>query len=382
MSTKIDRLNPLRATLKERFRLTGPGSTKETFHLVLNTKGSSLEFKVGDAVGIYPKNDPLLVDHILDVLQAKGDEMIKDPRSSTEYTIREFLSSKANLARITSSFLKLFYQYETSGSRKETLKYLLDADNKPTLSAYLAEHDPLDLFKEYRGNAAPLQAVCNQFGPLLPRFYSIASSPLVYSGELHLTVALFTFSHQGEQRYGVASHFLCSLAELNTTPIPLYIQPNPHFTLPQDPSVPIILIGPGTGIAPFRAFIQERIYKGAKGKMWLFFGERHRATDYFYEKEWNTYSTQAPLKVDVAFSRDQQEKLYVQHLMLKQSATFWKWLEEGAIVYVCGDAEKMAKDVDAALHAIIVKEGGMPPEQAHAYVKQMRLDKRYLADVY
>lgn len=387
MSTEIspptpNRLHPALVTIKERVRLTKPGSTKQTFHVVLDTSEASLSFKVGDSLGIYPQNDPVLVDHLILAMRAKGDEEIFDTRSKTHFVLREFLTRKANLSRLTSSFLKLFYEYEPSHDQKNKLHHLLQQDNKTLLTHYLSSHDPLDLCKEYQNNQAPLQELCNQFGPLLPRFYSIASSPLVHKQEIHLTVALFTFSHQGEQRYGVGSHFLCSLAVPEQTAIPAYVQPTPHFYLPEDDSAPIILIGPGTGIAPYRAFLQERSARRSMGKNWVFFGERNRATDYLYEEDLERWREEGKICLDLAFSRDQEEKLYVQHLMLKQSTKVWNWLQEDAYFYVCGDAHRMAKDVDHALHEIVKQEGRLNEESAKAYVKQLRASKRYLADIY
>lgn len=379
---KIDRHHPFCATIKERTTLTSPSSTKQTFHLILDTTGANLEFKVGDAVVIYADNDPRLVQHIIDALKARGDEPIEDKRSHTFYTLRQFLTKKANLSRITSSFLKLLHTYEVSDQKKQALEELLLPENKPSLSTYLTANDPLDLFKEYEGNLAPLQEICNQFGPLLPRFYSIASSPKLYPNEIHLTVALFTLSHHNEIRYGVASHFLCFLATPQITPIPLYIQPSPHFSLPQDPNTPIILIGPGTGIAPFRAFLQERIHTNAAGANWLFFGERNREHDFFYQEELEHYQRLGKLHLDLAFSRDQPEKIYVQDLMLKKGALLWEWIKSGAVLYVCGDAENMAKGVDSALHSIIEKHGCLSLEETATYIKQLRKEHRYLTDVY
>ncbi len=356
-----DRLHPAVVTIKERIRLTKQGSTKETFHVVLDTGKSPLTFKVGDSVGVYAQNDP---------------------RSKTVFSLRDFLTLKANLSRLTSSFLKLFYEYEPSHDQKNKLEHLLQPDNKPHLTQYLTSHDPLDLCKEYQNNKVPLQELCNQFGPLLPRFYSIASSPVVYPNEIHLTVALFTFSHQGEQRYGVGSHFLCSLAKKRETPVPVYVQSSSHFGLPEEDNTPIILVGPGTGIAPYRAFLQERIAQGAKGKNWLFFGERNRATDYLYEEELEQWSAEGTIRLDLAFSRDQEEKLYVQHRLLEKSTEVWNWLQEGAYFYVCGDAHRMAKDVDHALHEIVKKEGRLNDESVKAYIKLLRTNRRYLADVY
>lgn len=378
----IDRLHPAHARIKDRYLLTKSGSSKQTYHVTLDISGVPLHFKPGDSIGIYAQNDPLLVDHLIQAMKAKPEDEITDPRSGVRMSIWHFLSYKANLSRLTSSFLKLFHEYEKAHDKKSHLHRLLQQENKTLLTQYLEAHDPLDLFREYQDNDAPLQDLCAQFGPLLPRFYSVASSRLLYENEVDLTVAISTFTHQGQQRYGVASHFLCHLASLQTTPIPIYVQPAHHFALPADDSTPIIMVGPGTGVAPFRAFLQERIARRASGKNWLFFGERNRAFDYFYKEELEQFETDGNLRLSLAFSRDQADKIYVQNKMQEQAQDLWKWIEEGAYFYVCGDAHRMAKDVERALQQIIKEQGNMSSEAAIAYTKSLRSQKRYLTDVY
>lgn len=382
LNKNYDRMHPFPAKIKERFLLTKSGSTKKTYHVSLDLSGSGIRFKVGDSIGIYGRNDPLLVSHLLNAMKASGDEIILDPKTGQPITAREFLSAKANLSRITSSFLKLMYEYDPSHDKRNHLHRLLEQENKPLLSQYLATHDPLDLLKEYEEVTAPLQELCAQFGPLLPRFYSVASSLHSIPNEVHLTVALFTFSHSGQQRFGVASHFLCHMAEERKTPISIYVQPCTGFTLPENPDIPIIMIGPGTGVAPFRAFMQERLALGATGKNWLFFGERHSAYDFFYEDFWQELVNTDFLRLSLAFSRDQEEKIYVQHKMYEQAADLWKWITDGAIIYVCGDADHMAKDVEHMLRLIIKEQGRMTEDEAKAYLKSLRTQKRYLLDVY
>lgn len=378
----IDRHHPALGRIKERYLLTKEGSTKQTYHLALDLMDTPISFKVGDSIGIFPQNDPLLVQHLIEAMKAKKEEWITDPKSGASITLWDFLSYKANLSRLTSSFLKLFYTYEAGHDKKNHLHRLLQQENKPLLSQYLSTHDPLDLLKEYQNVQAPLQELCTQFGPLLPRFYSVASSLLLHPKEVHLTVALFTFNHQGEQRYGVGSHFLCHLAKLDETPVPLYVLKAAHFRLPSDDSIPIIMVGPGTGVAPFRAFMQERVARGATDKNWLFFGERNRKTDYFYAADWEAWAKAGKLKLDLAFSRDQPEKIYVQHRMLEKAKEIWSWLEEGAHFYVCGDAHRMAKDVETTLQKIVREQGNKTEEAAKAYIKTLRTEKRYLIDVY
>lgn len=367
------------ATIKERYPLTKVGSTKTTYHVSLDLKDTPLPFKPGDSLAIYAQNDPTLVQHLIDALGAQGHEEIIDTRSKEPMTLRAFLTHKANLARLTSNLLTLVYESETDHDRKNRLHHLLD---KERLKLYLAAHDPLDLLKEYSGIQLPLQELCAHFGPLLPRFYSVASSPHVEPSTADLTVALFTYTHSGEKRYGVASHFLIHLAELGSTPVPYYVQPAHRFALPANRDAAIIMIGPGTGIAPFRAFMQERVHLGSQGKNWLFFGERHSAYDYFYEDYWNSLRSQNLLRLSTAFSRDQENKIYVQDRMLEEAADLYRWIQEGAYLYVCGDADQMAKDVDRTLHQIFRTQGNLSEESAKDHIKGLKKEGRYLQDVY
>ena len=368
--SKPSRTSPLEVVIKERFLLTKPGSTKETYHLALDLQGTPLEFKPGDSLGVLPQNDPLLVEQHLAAMNARGDEMIQDARAQQTLTLREFLTTRANLARTTSSFLRLF----------EGENPILQ--DKQQLAKYLESHDPLDVLKKYKDHRTPLQDLCRELAPLLPRFYSVASSPKMVKDEVHLTVALTTFTRGGETRYGVASHFLCHLAEIGKTTIPIYVQSAHAFSLPSEERAPIIMIGPGTGVAPFRAFLQERLALGHTGKNWLFFGERHSKTDYFYEEFWTPLVQQNKLRLDLAFSRDQEEKIYVQHKLLQHSADLWNWLQDGAYLYLCGDATRMAKDVEATLHQIAEEQGKLAPQEAKAFIKRLRQEKRFLLDVY
>lgn len=326
------RKKPFCAKIKERFALTKPGSTKETYHVVLDIKDSDMEFKVGDSIGILAQNDPVLVQRMIASMGASGDEQILEPRTNEPMTLRDFLTHKANLSR-------------------------------------------------YEEHGISLQDLNQNFAPLLPRFYSVASSPKTHPEEVHLTVTLSTYTYNGELRYGVASHFLCHLAREDSTLVPSYVQVAPHFMLPHD-DAPIIMVGPGTGVAPFRGFMQERLARAARGKNWLFFGERHRAFDFFYEEFWTPLATDNKLKLDLAFSRDQADKVYVQHKLLENGKELWSWLQDGAYFYVCGDAEPMAKEVEATIVQLAKQHGGMSDEDAKAYLKSLRLQKRYLLDVY
>jgi len=371
----FNRNNPATAVIKERFALTKPGSTKQVYHISLRIE-QPLTFRVGDSIAIFPQNEKEHVEAILEVLGASGNETITDPRSKEPMSLSAFLLFKANLRQLTSSFLKSYQHYFPNPQLEALL------ENREKLSDYLKTHEPYDLLLAYKGFKLPLQELCALFSPLLPRFYSVASSPICHPEEVHLTVALTVYPWHEGQRYGVASRFLSHIAEIERTPIPIYVQKAPHFTLPQEDLTPIIMVGPGTGIAPFRGFMQERLARSAKGKNWLIFGERHKMHNYYYQEFWEELSSQGHLKLDTAFSRDQEEKIYVQHLMQTRGKELFAWLEEGAHFYVCGDAARMAKDVDAALHQIIQNQAALSPDAAKAYVKALKQTKRYLTDIY
>ncbi|NGX59695.1 MAG: Sulfite reductase [NADPH] flavoprotein alpha-component [Chlamydiae bacterium] len=367
----------LGATIKKRFPLTKKNSSKQTWHITLDLTGIDLEYHPGDSVAIFPQNDPILVDHLIEAMHASKDTIITHKRSGKQMPLHFFLIYHANLSRITSSFLKLIHECEDCPDKKSYIETLLS--DKPSLRSFLAENDPIFLLRDYSKTTLPLQELCDQFGPMLPRFYSVASSKSVNKDSLDLTVALFTWMQKCEKRYGVASHFLCHLAEIGETPIPLYVQPAKHFRLPESRDTDIIMIGPGTGIAPFRAFIQERANLGASGKNWLFFGHRNRDSDYFYEDEWKSYPN---LRIDTAFSRDQKEKVYVQHKLLEKGEKIYAWLQNGAHLYLCGDAKEMAKDVEKTLRQIIATHGNLDAEEAKSHLKTLKKEGCFLLDIY
>ncbi|NGX39681.1 MAG: Sulfite reductase [NADPH] flavoprotein alpha-component [Chlamydiae bacterium] len=376
---KITRQHPALAKLKKRYPLTKNESSKDTWHVTLDIRDLPIEFHPGDSVGIHAQNDPILVSHLIEAMNASPSDKIIHKRSGNEITLESFLKSRANLARITSSFLKLIHACEECPSTSQKITDLLLPENKERLRAFLSSSDPLHLLREYSKSKLPLQELCDRFGPLLPRFYSVASSRKTSEHELDLTVALFTWDQNGEKRYGVASHFLCHLAELEETPIPLFVQPAPHFRLPEDHATDLIMIGPGTGIAPFRAFLQERLHHSASGKHWLFFGERNASTDFFYREEWEQIPS---LRLHTAFSRDREEKTYVQHRMLEQKKELYEWINRGAHLYVCGDAKVMAKDVHKTLIQILADMGNIAEEEAKERLKALKKAGRYLLDVY
>lgn len=378
----FDKNNPFSASLSEREVLNHEGSDKCTVHLSLDITGSGLSFRVGDSVAVYPTNSPLLVDEMLSIFNATQEQMITDPKTSEKLDLKTYFSKKVNLAKVTKKWIQFACDHTTSSQDKEALEALLEAENKEALKTFCSERQLWDFLKELDSFNAPIEDCAPLFSPMLPRFYSIASSPLSNPNRIDLLIAYIKYTTNQHLRHGVASHYLCEMAPLNSFEIPLYVHPAKNFTLPEDSSKPIIMIGPGTGVAPFRGFMQERIAQNATGDHWLFFGECHQKTDFYYESYWLQLQKEEKLKLSLAFSRDQDHKVYVQHKMFEEAEEFWKWLVKGAIVYVCGDATYMAKDVDLALHKIIEEQGGKTPDEAKAYVKEMRASSRYLRDVY
>lgn len=382
MCSHYTRHTPFNSVLKEIYCLNKPGSSKETYHVVLDISKSGIQYCVGDSVGILPAHDPLLVQKTLDALNATGQELIKDKRSLEERTLREHLMYKVNITKIHQSLLQDLLMRHTHPTKKLMLQELMDKTNHESLMSYMHSFELWDFLLEHPEVSFSAQEIVDVLPPLLPRFYSIASALDVSQDEIHLTVAMSDFETNGKKRYGVGTHFLCRLARDQKFEIPAYIQPSNGFTLPPSSDSPIIMVGPGTGIAPFRAFMQKRVADQSKGKNWLFFGECTRAHDFYYEDFWNELVSQNKLRLDVAFSRDQEHKIYVQHKMLEQKEEIWQWLEKGAYLYVCGDLHHMAKDVDAALHTIIQDVGLLSEDDTKAYMKKLRKEKRYLRDVY
>jgi sulfite reductase (NADPH) flavoprotein alpha-component len=353
-----NRNNPLDAYITHRRRLTPEGDEKQTFHLELMVDPQKLSYKVGDSVGIYGRNSPNLVISWLLTLQATGNEEIICKQTGEKYTLEHYLSTRVNLTRLNSA-----------------LTEALGVDSPDPLQ------EPLDLLKRYPAKI-DLQTTCNCLSPLLPRFYSIASSPAHRAGQLDLMVAHLRYQYQNQPRYGVASHFLCELAQIGTTPIPLYLQPTRHFTLPVSLQSPLIMIGPGTGVAPFRAFMQERSLHNSRSRAWLFFGERHVESHFYYATFWEEMKKNGDLLITTAFSRDQPEKIYVQHRIIEHAKALWEWIEEGAHIYICGNADKMARAVETSFLNIFQTEGGHSLDSAKLFLIDLRKQKRYLTDVY
>lgn len=377
-----NKTNPFLATVKERYNLTLSGSKKNTQHVVLDIKGSDLTYNVGDSIGIFPINNDDLVNKTLRAMRVKGHELLIDKHTGQSLSIRHFLTQKANVTDLSKKLLSVIAQEQANSEKKDFLHSLLVEGAQDKFKAYLEAHELWDILEENHEVTFPLQELCNMLMPLLPRLYSISSSMSVVGDEVHLTVGVLKYHTNGHQRVGVCTHYLCEIVPLHLPVVPIYMQRHHGFTLPMSSDASIIMIGPGTGVAPFRAFMQERMAHNAQGKNWLFFGECNRSTDFFYEDYWTGLEQQGKLRLDVAFSRDQPEKVYVQHRMFAHGADLYRWILEGAYIYVCGDASRMAKDVEMVLHEIIRVYGNKDEAESKAMIKKLRAEKRYLRDVY
>jgi sulfite reductase (NADPH) flavoprotein alpha-component len=376
-AASFSRDNPLLAPLVDKRDLTHNESTKSTLHLAFSIEGTGLHYEVGDACGVIPRNDLNLVAEILQTLRFNGNEQVPCGKTG-KTTLHDAL---AHHLQITILNRKIVKEYATKGKCAMLLD-LLDPVHQEPLQRYVYGRGLIDLLVEYPGVIEEPAELVAMLPKLAPRLYSISSSPLAHQGQIHTTVAVVRYRSYNRERGGVCSTFFADRSTLSDR-LPIYIQPNKKFKLPQNPDAPIIMIGPGTGIAPFRGFLHERRALGAKGRNWLFFGERSAATDYLYRDELESMRADGHLtRLDTAFSRDQEDKIYVQDRMMEHAPLFWSWLEDGASVYVCGDAARMAKDVHTALHRIIEKEGGMPAQAAEEYVHALKDEHRYHRDVY
>lgn len=374
--------HPLFTRIIENRELSGPDSEKETRHFVVDVAGSGLEYRAGDSLGVYPVNRPLEVEEIIERLGVTGWEPVALPRSEEPVALREALQQKLSLAGPTRRALEDFARRATDGVERARLETLLLPESAERLAEFTAHRHFVDLLHETPSARFAPQEFVALLRPLVPRLYSIASSPRVHPDEVHLTVSVVRYRTNERDRHGVCSTFLADRVAPGETPVQVFVAPS-HFRPPEDPGRDLIMVGPGAGLAPFRAFLQERAATGATGRNWLFFGEQRRACDYLYREELEAWRADGHLaRLDLAFSRDQPERLYVQHRMLEQAAELWRWLEGGAVFSVCGDAKRMAKDVDAALRRIVAEQGGLTPAAAEEYMKDLRRSGRYQRDVY
>jgi sulfite reductase (NADPH) flavoprotein alpha-component len=375
---RYTRANPFLARLVVNRRLSGPESEKDTRHFELDLTEWGLSFEVGDSLAIYPTNDPELVDEIIHTLGATGDEQVPRPRGEPT-TFREALLRDYSITQPTPKFLRAIAE---RASAAPTLAYLLAPNRKQDLETYLWGMEIVDFLLEHPSARFAPEEFVGLLTKLQPRLYSVASSLRAYADQVHFIVDVVRYESHGRLRKGVASSFLAERAD--DVPIPVFPSVAKHFHLPEDPHTPIIMIGPGTGVAPFRAYLQERKATGANGKNWLFFGSQHESCDFAYGDEFKAYLNEGLLtRLDCAWSRDQAQKVYVQHKMTENAAEIWKWIDaEGAYFFVCGDARRMAKDVDATLRNIVREQGGKSVEQANEYVEKLKNEKRYKRDVY
>lgn len=374
--------NPFPAQVVENRVLNRSGSAKETRHFVVDISGSGLVYQAGDSLGVFARNRPVEVEEIIQLLGATGDEPVTPLRAPAPLPLREALSSALDLDGPTKKMVELVAAKVGDADQKAQLEGLLQPEAKEQLDEFLYNRSFVDFLVDYPTAKFEPQEFINLLRRLMPRLYSIASSPRVYPDQIHLTIAVVRYRTNQRDRVGVCSSFLSDRVALGHTPVPVFIS-HSHFGPPEDGAKDCIMVGPGTGIAPFRAFVQDRVAAGAQGRNWIFFGDQRQATDYLYEEEWDDYTAKDQVqRLDLAWSRDQATKIYVQDRMRENAADLWAWIDGGAYFYVCGDAKRMAKDVDVALHEIIAVQGKMDAEAATTYVKQMKKDKRYQRDVY
>ncbi len=369
------RANPFAAELIDNRRITGITSDKEVRHIAFSLAGSPMAYEPGDAVGVVVENATREVDAVLAAASLDGAAEIELEGNPMRLT--DALRAELSVGRLTQASVIKFAKL----SKDPELLSLIEPERGQDLAAFVHGRDLIDLLLNYPGVVTSPAMLASLLPRLQPRLYSISSSPKAHPGEVHLTVATVRYESHGRKRDGIASGYLASLDP--GARVRIYTQPNKRFRLPKDGDTPVIMIGPGTGIAPFRAFLEERRASGAKGSNWLFFGDRRAATDFLYKEELGSFSMDGTLtRLDTAFSRDQAEKVYVQTRMLEQAEELGKWLADGAHVYVCGDAQHMAKDVDRALRTIVARHGKLSDAQAQIQVNQMAAEGRYLRDVY
>ena len=372
-SSPYSKEQPLTAQLAVKQKITGRGSDKDVRHIEIDLGDSGLRYQPGDALGVWFDNDPLLVDELLQLLWLKGDEAVEV--AGNRLPLREALLCHFELTQNTTPIVE---KYATLSRDEKLLTLLAD---KSKLQHYAHNTPMVDMVRQAPADLSAEQ-LAELLRPLTPRLYSIASSQAENENEVHITVGVVRYDIDGRARAGGASSFLADRLE-EEGELRVFIEHNDNFRLPANPETPVIMIGPGTGIAPFRAFMQQREAENAGGKNWLFFGNPHFTEDFLYQVEWQRYVKEGLLtRIDLAWSRDQQHKVYVQDKLREQGAEVWRWLQQGAHIYVCGDANRMAKDVENTLLALVAEHGGMDAEQADEFLSELRVERRYQRDVY
>jgi sulfite reductase (NADPH) flavoprotein alpha-component len=368
--------NPYLSPLVEKRNLTHPASSKRTVHLEFDIADASLRYEAGDACGVAPENCPALVDEALNLLRFTGEERVEF--GGAGFTLRDALRHQLTITRLTRTMVSRCAEMGDIPALRE----LLQAGNQAALDEFVHGRDLVDLLRHYPGVIQKPADLVKMLPRLAKRLYSISSSPAAHPGRVHTTISVVRYQAHQRERGGVCSTHLSERTEPGDR-LPIYIQPNKKFRLPADPGAPVIMIGPGTGIAPFRAFLHERRAMGATGRNWLFFGDRNEATDFLYRDELETMHKVGHLaRLDTAFSRDRQGKVYVQDRMLEHAPQLWAWLNDGAYFYVCGDATRMAKDVDRTLRRIAHEQSGHSQEAADEYVERLKEQRRYQRDIY
>ena len=376
--TTFSRTNPFHAKVLKNVNLNGAGSSKETRHIELSLKGSDLFYFPGDCLGVIPENDPELVNSVLDEMKWDAEMAVTINKQDDTLPLKEALIRHFEITLLT----KKIIQQAAKLTENEKLQKLVSDENINQLKEYIDGRDLLDLLRDFGPWKASAEEIVSLLRKMPPRLYSIASSFTANPEEVHLTIGTVRYTTHGRERKGVCS-VLCAERLQEGDTLPVFIQQNKHFKLPESQDKDIIMVGPGTGIAPFRSFIQERAVNEEIGRSWLFFGDQYSTSDFLYQNELEKYHKDGVLsRLEAAFSRDTVKKVYVQHKMLENSKELFEWLENGAYFYVCGDKQNMAKDVHNTLIDVIEKEGVMTREAAEAYLNDMQEQGRYQRDVY
>lgn len=376
-TVEFGKKNPFPAETLDTVVLNGEGTSKETLHLEFSLAGSGLSYEPGDALAVLPVNAADMVKAVINAAKLTGNEEI-EVKGVGRKLLADALREDYDITALSRAVLTKLAEAADSASLRE----LLAEGSKEQLKEFNEGREIIDAILKFAPNGLSAVALAGIFRKLPPRLYSIASSPLAHENEVHLTVAAVRYKTHGRERKGVCSTYLADLVK-SGDPVQVFVQPNKNFRLPADGATPVIMVGPGTGVAPFRAFVEHRAALGSTGKNWLFFGDQHYTYDFLYQLEWQDHLKEGTLnRLDVAFSRDQPEKVYVQDRMIQHAKELYEWLEEGAHFYVCGDANRMAHDVHQALISVVENQAGISREAAEAYVEDLKKAKRYQRDVY
>lgn len=377
VTVEFGKKNPFQSEVGDNVMLNGEGSAKETVHVELSLEGSGLTYEPGDALAVQPQNCVAMVKDVLAAAKLVGTEEV-EVKGVGKKLLADALREDFDITALSKAVLKKL----AAVTESKALDELLTDDAKDKLREYIDGREIIDALIDFAPKGLSAEALTGIFRKLPIRLYSIASSPLAHPDEVHLTVAAVRYETHGRMRKGVCSTFLADVAKAGES-VPVFVQPNKNFRLPADGNTPIIMVGPGTGVAPFRSFVEHRAAIEATGKNWLFFGDQHYTYDFLYQLEWQDFLKDGALtKLDLAFSRDQPEKVYVQDKMIEQGEELYKWLEEGAHFYVCGDASRMAADVHEALISVVENYGAKSRKEAEEYVDNLKKTKRYQRDVY